>query len=147
MSEELDYQFYLTVSVISIFNLLFGLCSFFIKERLFLSEALISTVAGIIFGPKGFGVLSFGSRQAHIHLMYHLARFVLAVQVMAAGIELPAAYLKRHWASLSYLLGPVMLVSWISTSTLTCLCFWNLLSWVLYLRTDIADDFCRRKHF
>jgi len=35
-------------------------------------------------------------------------RVVLAIGVFAIGVELPKAYMKRHWKSLLYLLFPVM---------------------------------------
>lgn len=35
-------------------------------------------------------------------------RVVLAVGVFAIGVELPKAYMKRHWKSLFFLLAPVM---------------------------------------
>ena len=35
-------------------------------------------------------------------------RVILAVGVFAIGVELPKAYMKRHWKSLFFLLVPVM---------------------------------------
>lgn len=35
-------------------------------------------------------------------------RVVLAIGVFAVGVELPKQYMKKHWKSLAFLLGPVM---------------------------------------
>lgn len=128
MSEP-DRLFYLYIFLLASFNLLYGLASFYLKEVLFVSEALVSTAAGILLGPRLLGLIVFDGQQ-HLNLLYHFARLVLAVQVMAAGIQLPTAYLRRHWASLALLLGPVMAGSWMLSALLCYLCFWDLLSWV-----------------
>ena len=36
-------------------------------------------------------------------------RVVLAIGVFAIGVELPKAYMRRHWKSLCFFLGPVMI--------------------------------------
>lgn len=38
-----------------------------------------------------------------------VTRVVHAIGVFAIGVELPKAYLKTHWTSLAFLLGPVMI--------------------------------------
>ncbi|KAI9144461.1 Sodium/hydrogen exchanger family-domain-containing protein [Paraphysoderma sedebokerense] len=51
----------------------------------------------------------------NIYLTLQFARIVIAIQVMAAGIQLPKRYLLLHWKSLCVLLGPVMVYSWLFT--------------------------------
>lgn len=41
-----------------------------------------------------------------------ITRIVLAIGVFAIGVELPNAYIKRHWRSLFFLLVPIM--TWVS---------------------------------
>jgi NhaP-type Na+/H+ or K+/H+ antiporter len=46
------------------------------------------------------------------NLTFQITRIVIGIQVMFAGIDLPAAYLRRQWRSLFMLLIPVMTVAW-----------------------------------
>jgi NhaP-type Na+/H+ or K+/H+ antiporter len=41
-----------------------------------------------------------------------VTRVVLAVGVFAIGVELPQAYMGKHWKSLFFLLVPVMTFGW-----------------------------------
>lgn len=125
---EPDRVLYEYVFLLAAFNLFYGLCSFYIKERLFVSETLVASTIGVLLGPKGLAMIQIDCEHRG-NLFYHFARLVLAVQVMAAGIQLPSAYLKRHWGSLALLLGPVMFGSWVITSVFVFLFFSNALTW------------------
>lgn len=112
--------FHLNILIYSFFNVIFGLYSHFIKERLFLSESLVSMLFGMLFGPLVLNLI-FPSAEdidtAEIwNLFRQMARFVMTFQTMAAGISLPRAYLARKWKDLFILLGPVMLSMWITSS-------------------------------
>lgn len=48
----------------------------------------------------------------------NFCRLVLGVQLVIAGIQLPARYLKTEWKSLTYLLGPGLALMWIISSML-----------------------------
>lgn len=122
-------SFHLYLFLLSTFNVLYGLFSLYLKERLFVSEALVSTAMGVLLGPIGLGFICIEIPR-DLNLMYQFAGIVLAVQVMASGIQLPSAYLRRHWTSLSLLLGPVMFGSWMITAILVYLFFWRSISWV-----------------
>ena len=94
-----DSRFYLNIFIYSTFNIIFGLYSHFIKERLFLSESLVFMAFGIVFGPFGLGIITFPSKSNNTtiddnngelwNLFKQLARFVMTFQTMAAGISLP----------------------------------------------------------
>lgn len=76
------------IAIFSAFNLFFGLYSHFIKERLFLSESLVSMLFGIAFTSilKGnSGIVQRGDWK----MFMVLGRFVMTFQTMAAGISLP----------------------------------------------------------
>ncbi|EIW72414.1 hypothetical protein TREMEDRAFT_36687 [Tremella mesenterica DSM 1558] len=111
-----------------------GLVSYFLKEKLFMSEALLATVAGIIFGPR---VLNWFNPQEWIggsdvdlnHLTFQITRIVIGIQVLFTGIALPKAYLKKEWLSLTTLLGPIMLAAWFVTSLL----IWGLIPGLTFL--------------
>lgn len=71
---------------------------------------------GIIFGPVAlnlFNPFTWGNTD---QITLELARVVLIVQVFAVGVELPKAYMWRHWKSLAILLGPVMAYGWLISS-------------------------------
>jgi NhaP-type Na+/H+ or K+/H+ antiporter len=58
-----------------------------------------------IFDPRSWGDTS-GATTNTITLEF--TRVVLAIGVFAIGVELPKAYMARHWKSLFFLLFPVM---------------------------------------
>ena len=128
---EPDLQAYVPVYVLTTFILLYGLYSNLIKEKLYLSESLVATFIGVLFGPYGLSLLALSSELIlNYRIFLHFSRLVMAIQIMAAGIALPQAYLRRHWKSLGILLGPVLAGSWLITSVLLYLCFWQQFTWV-----------------
>lgn len=121
-------RFYISLGVIAAINLLFGLLSHFIKSNLFLSEALVALLAGIAFGPQGLDLIfrrdsTSGNLLDLARIFYHTSRLVLSLQTMAAGVSLPRSYVFRHWQSLLLLLGPLMLLMWLTSSLLVWLLF------------------------
>ncbi|PGH23789.1 sodium/hydrogen antiporter [Polytolypa hystricis UAMH7299] len=98
------------------FTSLFMLCSLFIKERLYIGEATVATLCGVIFGPHAAGLfdpISWGNIDK---LTLECSRIVLVVQCFAVGVELPKSYMERHWRSVVLLLLPVMTWGWLITS-------------------------------
>ncbi|WAR60080.1 hypothetical protein PtB15_9B17 [Puccinia triticina] len=112
---------YLALALIPAFIVIFGSFSAFVKERLYIGESIISVVFGIILGPYVSGVFdprSWDSGQNFDELTLELTRLVVALSVFAVGVELPKAYILRHWRSLAVLLGPAMLFGWIVSGAL-----------------------------
>ena len=103
------------------FITLFGLISYLLKEKFYLSEALISTFAGVAFSPHAANLIR-PLEYAHDNellletITLYFSRLVLGVQLVLAGIQLPSKYLKTERKSLSLLLGPGMCAMWLSTS-------------------------------
>lgn len=58
-----------------------------------------------IFNPRDWGG---GSIETSNTITLEFTRVVLAIGVFAIGVELPKAYMARHWRSLFFLLVPVM---------------------------------------
>lgn len=58
-----------------------------------------------IFNPRGWGN---GDQHVNNEITLEFTRVVLAIGVFAIGVELPKAYMAKHWKSLLILLGPVM---------------------------------------
>ena len=62
-----------------------------------------------IFNPREWGGAAPGTVDT---ITLEVTRVVLAIGVFAIGVELPKAYMARHWRSLAFLLVPVMTWGW-----------------------------------
>ena len=111
------------------FTSLFMLCSSVIKEQLYIGEATVATICGIIFGPHAANLIDPGTWGNTDQITLEFARIVLVVQCFAVGVELPKAYMERHWRSVLFLLVPVMTFGWLVTS----LFVWGLIPGVNWL--------------
>ncbi|KAL7926545.1 Sodium/hydrogen exchanger family domain-containing protein [Trichoderma austrokoningii] len=126
-------NFNIVVAVLGGFISLFGLVSYLLKENYYLSEALISLLIGVAFGPHGANFIRpdayAGCSTSAISeadcidqrlgtITLNFSRLVLAVQLVIAGVQLPSKYLWRERKSLALLLGPGMALMWLTTSFL-----------------------------
>lgn len=66
-----------------------------------------------IFDPRSWG--GHDNPETTNIITLEVTRVVLAIGVFAIGVELPKAYMARHWKSLLFLLGPVM--TWVRGSS------------------------------
>ncbi|CRG84148.1 hypothetical protein PISL3812_01473 [Talaromyces islandicus] len=98
------------------FTSLFMLCSLFVKEKLYIGEATVATLCGIIFGPYAANLFNPDSWGNVDKITLECSRIVLVVQCFAVGVELPKFYMERHWKSVALLLIPVMTYGWLMTS-------------------------------
>ncbi|KAH8555565.1 Sodium/hydrogen exchanger family-domain-containing protein [Umbelopsis sp. PMI_123] len=105
-------------AVLGGFIVLFGLISGFVKQRLYVSEAFIATAIGVAFGPLGANWFTPDSWGNEENITREFSRLVIAIQVMAAGVALPKAYLRKEIQSLLILLIPGMIWMWLSSSLL-----------------------------
>jgi NhaP-type Na+/H+ or K+/H+ antiporter len=83
----------------------------------------VALICGILFGPicaHFIDVHTWGNEEEITH---QLTRFVIGIQVMATGVALPRAYLRRELASILILLGPVMIYMWLISGLLV----WGLI--------------------
>lgn len=84
---------------------------------------MCALITGAITGP---GIANFidplqwvGGDAARLKTVtLHFARLVLSIQVMLAGVQLPAKFAKRSRRSLGAILGPGMVGMWITSSFL-----------------------------
>jgi NhaP-type Na+/H+ or K+/H+ antiporter len=107
---------HLAYMILGGFTGLFMLCSLVVKEKLYIGEATVATLCGVIFGPHAanlFDPMSWGNVDK---ITLECSRVVLVVQCFAVGVELPKAYMERHWKSVVLLLVPVMTWGWLITS-------------------------------
>jgi Na(+)/H(+) antiporter len=107
---------HLAYMILGGFTGLFMLCSLFVKEKLYIGEATVATLCGIIFGPHAANLFNPHEWGNIDKITLECSRIVLVVQCFAVGVELPKAYMERHWKSVSLLLIPVMTYGWLITS-------------------------------
>ncbi|PNS19271.1 sodium/hydrogen antiporter [Sphaceloma murrayae] len=107
---------HLVYAILGGFTSLFMLCSSVIKERLYIGEATVATICGIIFGPHAANLIDPRTWGNMDQVTLEFSRVVLVVQCFAVGVELPKAYMERHWRSVVFLLVPVMTFGWLITS-------------------------------
>lgn len=106
------------------------LCSSVIKERLYIGEATVATLCGIIFGPHAADLIN-PNEWGNVDLItLEFSRIVLVVQCFAVGVELPRAYMEKHWKSVTLLLIPVMTFGWLVTSLFVWWMFGAHLNWL-----------------
>ncbi|KPM40493.1 hypothetical protein AK830_g6065 [Neonectria ditissima] len=115
-------DFNIIVSLLGGWIAAFGLVSYLSKENLYLSEALISLLAGVAFSPSGANFmrpLAYAGNDSNVEaITLNFTRLVLGVQLVIAGVQLPSRYLQKEWKSLSILVGIVMALMWLTTSLL-----------------------------
>ncbi|WVQ70777.1 hypothetical protein IAR50_000299 [Cryptococcus sp. DSM 104548] len=121
------------------FVVLFGMLSLFLKEKLYIGEAPLATVIGIIIGPhclKLFNPSGWanGNDDTVDEITLEVTRVVIAISVFAVGVELPKAYMKRHWRSLFFLLGPCMVWGWMVSALL----IWGLIPGLNFLASLVV---------
>ncbi|KAH8677416.1 Cation/H+ exchanger [Xylariales sp. PMI_506] len=121
-------NFNIVVSILGGFISLFGLVSYLVKENFYMSEALISLLAGVAFSPHGANLIrpldyALGSFENLNATTLYFSRLVLGVQLVLAGVQLPSRYLLKEWKPLALLLGPIMTIMWLVTSMLV----WGLI--------------------
>ena len=112
------------------FTSLFMLTSSVFKERLYIGEATVATIVGVIFGPYAANLINPMTWGNTDQITLEFARIVLVVQCFAVGVELPKAYMERHWRSVVFLLVPVMTFGWLVTSLFIWWMFIGRLSWL-----------------
>lgn len=112
------------------FTSLFMLCSSVIKERFYIGEATVATLCGIIFGPYAANLIDPSTWGNTDRITLEFSRIVLVVQCFAVGVELPKAYMERHWRSVVFLLVPVMTFGWLITSLFIWGTMHNRLDWL-----------------
>ncbi|KAF4577281.1 Na(+)/H(+) exchanger family protein [Pleurotus pulmonarius] len=98
------------------FVVIFGMFSLLLREKLYIGEACWAFLFGVIIGPYGAGIFDprhwGGSTEVTNMITLEFTRVVLAIGVFAIGVELPKAYMARHWKSMFFLLVPVMTWGW-----------------------------------
>lgn len=105
------------------FITIFGLVSYLLKEKFYMSEALISTLAGLTFSPHAANFLrpldyANNNEEDLETITLYFTRLVLGVQLVLAGVQLPSKYLWKERKSLAMLILPGLTTMWLVTSLL-----------------------------
>ncbi|KAK9369915.1 Sodium/hydrogen exchanger family-domain-containing protein [Lipomyces kononenkoae] len=118
-------NFNLVCTLLGGFVILFGLVSYLVRGKMYISEALPSLLFGTVFEQAGlFRPTIYGTTTEDITREF--TRLVLGVQLVLAGVQLPGKYLWHEWMSLAMLLGPVMTTMWVVSALIIYLCMPNL---------------------
>ncbi|EST07866.1 Cation/H+ exchanger [Kalmanozyma brasiliensis GHG001] len=123
-----------SLAVLGGFIVIYGLLSYVVKERLYLSEPLLAVTAGIIVGPYVLDWVdptSWGNAEETNYVTYTFTRIVVGIQVLFCGISLPKAYLWREKLSLSILLFGIMTTAWFATALL----IWGIIPNLTFLES------------
>ncbi|EPR78457.1 Na+ H+ antiporter [Spraguea lophii 42_110] len=107
---------YFVLCFLSLFILVFGLVSNFVKERLFISEPIVSILFGMFLGENGIDldVKHFATK----YTLYTFAKVVLCIQTMTAAMSLPHGYVMRNIKSLVVLIFFVAMLKYIISFTI-----------------------------
>ncbi|CAK9441073.1 uncharacterized protein LODBEIA_P49420 [Lodderomyces beijingensis] len=104
---------HIAYACVGIFCTIFSLVSLFVKERLYIGEATVATIAGLILGPhclNWFSPVEWGNSD---FITLEICRIVLCIQIIAVAVELPKKYMRKHWLSVFVFLVPVMTTGWL----------------------------------
>lgn len=100
--------------------LLLGVFSRSFKQRWYLTEPLTAFLIGVAAGPVGLNLLradDWGSTD----VLLTASLFTLVIADMGVALRLPSGYIRDRWRSVAIMLGPVMLLMWLTSGLLTLL--------------------------
>ncbi|KAG2217739.1 hypothetical protein INT45_002388 [Circinella minor] len=119
MATSLDIGFLL----IGAFSLIYIITSNFIRDKLYLNEALFAVMFGIIIGPHCLNLVNvdmWGIEE--VVVTTEITRVVIAIQVMITGaVIIPGKFIYTHYRSMIIMLIPVMLGMWFVSGLLVYL--------------------------
>ncbi|CCE81932.1 Piso0_002613 [Millerozyma farinosa CBS 7064] len=104
---------HIAYACVGVFCIIFSLVSLFVKERLYIGEASVATIAGLILGPHCLNWFDPDSWGNSDFITLEICRIVLCIQIVAVAVELPRKYMKKHWVSVAIFLLPVMTCGWL----------------------------------
>ena len=122
MAIELDPgELNVVISILGFFILAYGAISVKIKQKWYLGEALPAVMFGAMLSPiaarwldsRLWGMAIVGQVPA---ITLGATRIVIGVQLVIAGFQLPAQFLRYRWKEMLICLLPVMTVMWLCTT-------------------------------
>ncbi|CAI6327701.1 unnamed protein product [Periconia digitata] len=133
----------IVIAVLGAFIITFGIISVKVKQVWYLGEALPAVILGIILGPisakfldaEKWGSAVEGQKEA---ITLGICRVVIGVQLVMAGIQLPAKYIHKNWKEMATLLLPVMTIMWLCTG----LCIYITIPKISFLAALVIGSCC-----
>ncbi|KAH3684007.1 hypothetical protein WICPIJ_005030 [Wickerhamomyces pijperi] len=122
---------HIAYAALGTFSAIFSLVSLFVKEKLYIGEATVAAIFGLIVGPhclNWFAPTEWGNVD---YITLEVSRIVLCLQIFAVAVELPKKYMLKHWLSVFMLLVPVMTFGWLIV---------GLFVWILIPGLNFADS-------
>jgi len=114
---------YVIIAVAGLTVLVLGLFAGYVNNRLWIAEATISMMVGILVGPFALDLVNpAGFEIGNLLLLQEICRLTLAMAVMGAALRLPIGYERRHWRSMAVILGIGMPLMWLTSTALAMLC-------------------------
>ncbi|KAL2754747.1 hypothetical protein ACRALDRAFT_1051269 [Sodiomyces alcalophilus JCM 7366] len=123
MINVLTDRFHIVCAVFGIFTFLLTFVSFLVKERLFISDSLLSYLVGAIAGPL-LGAMTWAGGAENLEtITLNFTRLSLCVQVLLSSIQLPGRFLRDSRRSMLVALLIGMSLTWlISTLLIWAIC-------------------------
>lgn len=121
-------------AIVGGFIIIYGLLSYVVRERVYLSEPLILVAVGIIVGPhvlNWVNPFTWGTEETYHEVTFQISRLLVGIQVMFTGISLPDKYLWKRWGSISVILTLIMICAWFTTGLL----IWGLIPGIDYVES------------
>ncbi|KXS09771.1 Sodium/hydrogen exchanger [Gonapodya prolifera JEL478] len=102
------------------FTVLFSFVSLIVKERLFISQPLLATLVGVLFGPVALNFWDpFAWEQgAWLSVTRQFGACIIAIQIFASCLPFTKIWWMENWQSLAVMLLPVSAYMWMATSLL-----------------------------
>ncbi|ODV84399.1 hypothetical protein CANARDRAFT_8752 [[Candida] arabinofermentans NRRL YB-2248] len=100
-------------AVIAVFSAMFSLCSLFVKEKLYIGEATVASIFGLIVGPHCLNWFDPETWGNELYITLEISRVLLCIEIIAVAVELPKKYIWKHWKGVFLLLIPVMTTGWL----------------------------------
>ncbi|MFZ0391494.1 MAG: cation:proton antiporter, partial [Calditrichia bacterium] len=114
-------EFNIGLAVLGFVLLGLELTSGLFKNKLFLSEPIVTMAAGILCGPFLLNLLDMGGWGNKYIILEEAARLTLAVALMGVAIRLPGGYLFRCWRTILIMIGLVLPLMWLVSGALAYL--------------------------
>ena len=116
-------NFNIVITVLGAFISVFGLISYVVKERLYISDSLIAVLIGIALGPYGANFIRPSEYGNVDEITLPFTRLIIGIQLVLAGIQLPSLYVIHQWQSIAMLLLPIMTFKWVVSALIIFLIF------------------------
>ena len=108
-------DFMLIVLLVSFLVMLLG-AVVKLLENIFLTEPLISMLAGILLGPQVLNLVSLGGPSNQHEVLKIACEFTIAMALMATALRIPRKFFKRNFTTQTILIFFGMLFMWLSSA-------------------------------